>query len=113
MIQATHSMGYHFSQSSLGLMVDEVEFLMALEVELEDELEVGQAFDWDEFVVKEVLDEFKGSSTSSVESSFALFPRREKASLRTSASTSSSVFPEGMPSFIILVNKRPLVKIIQ
>ena len=45
MIQATHSMGYHFSQSSLGLMVDEVEFLMALEVELEDELEVGRAFD--------------------------------------------------------------------
>jgi hypothetical protein len=38
-------MGYHFSQSSLGLMVNEVEFLMVLEDELEDELEVGRAFD--------------------------------------------------------------------
>ena len=68
---ATHSVGYHFSQSSLGLI--EAEDEEELDDELDDELdEEDKALP----VVTELIDEFKGSSTSSVFSSDEDFPLR-------------------------------------
>ena len=99
-IQPIHSVGYHFSQISLALILDEVEELdYELDDELDDELE-EIALD----VVTELMEELRGSSRSSRGSSVALLPLKENASVLTSFKTSASVFPEGTPFLISLIN---------
>ena len=82
-----------------GVRVTVVDELEEDELE-EDEVDDDLALD----VVTELMEEFKASSASSRGSSVALLPLKENASFLTSFKTSASVFPEGTPFLISLIN---------